>query len=55
MHPLATFNWGGIVEFFPALFVGLYYTLLVSVVGIGIGFVIGAFVGLGRISQIIWR
>ena len=52
MHPLATFNWAGVVEFLPALLVGLYYTLLVSVIGIAIGFVIGAFVGLGRISQI---
>jgi glutamine transport system permease protein len=52
MHALANFNWAGVVEFLPALAIGLYYTLLVSVIGIAVGFVIGAFVGLGRISQI---
>lgn len=52
MHALANFNWAGVVDFLPALMQGLYYTLLVSVVGIGIGFVIGAFVGLGRITKI---
>ncbi|MGO1539717.1 MAG: amino acid ABC transporter permease [Leucobacter sp.] len=52
MHALANFNWAGVVEFLPALLTGLYYTLLVSIVGIGIGFVIGAFVGLGRITKI---
>lgn len=51
MHAIATFNWAGVIEFLPALLVGLYYTLLVAIAGIGIGFVIGAFVGLGRISQ----
>ena len=52
MHALANFNWAGVVEFLPSLAIGLYYTLLVSVIGIAVGFVIGAFVGLGRISQI---
>ena len=52
MHALANFNWAGVVEFLPALAIGLYYTLLVSVIGIAVGFVIGAFVGLGRISQL---
>lgn len=51
MHALANFNWAGVIEFLPALLTGLYYTLLVSVVGIGIGFVIGAFVGLGRLTR----
>lgn len=51
MHALATFNWAGVIDFLPTLVLGLYYTLLVSVIGIGIGFVIGAFVGLGRISR----
>ncbi|WP_166983596.1 amino acid ABC transporter permease [Paramicrobacterium fandaimingii] len=46
-----SFDWLGVVEFFPILLVGLYYTLLVSVVGLLIGFVLGAIFGLGRISR----
>lgn len=52
MHALATFNWGGVVEFLPALLVGLYYTLLVSIAGLIIGFALGAVVGMGRISTV---
>ncbi|WP_300266134.1 amino acid ABC transporter permease [Microbacterium sp.] len=51
MHPLATFDWPGVIEFLPSLLVGLCYTLLVAIVGIGIGFIIGAFVGLGRLTR----
>lgn len=51
MYVSANFNWGGVVDFLPALGQGLYYTLLVSVVGIAAGFVIGTFVGLGRLSR----
>ena len=51
MEAFANFNWAGVIDFLPALLQGLYYTLLVSVVGIGIGFIIGAFVGLGRITK----
>src|SRR5690606_27507543 len=51
MHVLAKFNWGSVIEFLPALGTGLYYTLLVSVVGIAAGFVLGAFIGLGRLSR----
>ena len=51
MDRLLGFNWAGVVDFLPALFVGLYYTLLISVVGLLIGFVIGAFTGLARISR----
>lgn len=52
MEALTNFDWAGVVEFLPALATGLYYTLLVSVVGIGSGFIIGALVGLGRLSTI---
>lgn len=51
MNIIFDFNWAGVVEFLPRLVEGLYYTLLVSVVGIAIGFVLGAFIGLGRISR----
>ncbi|WP_163527350.1 amino acid ABC transporter permease [Halobacillus ihumii] len=46
------FNFAGVVEFLPQLMTGLYYTLLISVVGLLIGFVLGAIFGLGRISNI---
>lgn len=52
MHAIANFNWAGVVEFLPALALGLYYTLLVSVIGLVIGFALGAVVGIGRISTI---
>jgi len=48
---MATFDWSGVIEFLPQLGKGLYYTLLISVFGIGIGFVLGAIFGLGRISK----
>lgn len=51
MERLLGFNWAGVIEFLPALTAGLYYTLFISVVGLAIGFVLGAFVGLGRISR----
>lgn len=51
MEKFATFNWAGVLDFLPMLGTGLYYTLLVSVVGIAIGFVIGAIAGLGRLSR----
>ena len=51
MDRLLSFNWAGVIDFLPVLFVGLYYTLLISVVGLLIGFVLGAFVGLARISR----
>ncbi|WP_101599141.1 amino acid ABC transporter permease [Brevibacterium sp. Mu109] len=51
MQKLLGFNWAGVIDFVPALMTGLYYTLLISVVGLAIGFVLGAFVGLGRISR----
>ncbi|QKY68646.1 amino acid ABC transporter permease [Lentibacillus sp. CBA3610] len=48
---IGRFNWAGVVEFLPQLFTGLYYTLLISVVGLVIGFVLGGIFGLGRISK----
>ncbi len=51
MDVLLNFNWAGVVDFLPQLGRGLYYTLLVSVVGLLIGFVVGAFVGLARLSR----
>ncbi|MGC0144700.1 amino acid ABC transporter permease [Pseudactinotalea sp. Z1732] len=51
MDAIFGFNWAGVVEFLPALTRGLYYTLLVSVGGLAIGFVLGAIAGLGRLSR----
>lgn len=48
---IGRFNWAGIIDFLPELGTGLYYTLLISVVGLIIGFVLGAIFGLGRISK----
>src|SRR5699024_8449497 len=45
------FHWLGVVDYLPALLQGLYYTLLISVVGLIIGFILGAIFGLGRISR----
>lgn len=58
LHPLyvrgetmvGRFNWVGVTEFFPELMTGLYYTLIISVVGLLFGYVLGAVFGLGRIS-----
>lgn len=44
------FNWVGVTEFLPELMTGLYYTLIISVVGLLFGYVLGAVFGLGRIS-----
>ncbi|WP_085992891.1 amino acid ABC transporter permease [Oceanobacillus senegalensis] len=48
---IGRFNWAGVVEFIPQIMTGLYYTLLISVVGLLIGFILGAIFGLGRISK----
>ena len=45
MSRLAQSNWLGVIDYIPALLQGLYYTLLVSVVGLVIGFVLGAIFG----------
>ncbi|GGK01969.1 glutamine ABC transporter permease [Lentibacillus kapialis] len=48
---IGRFNWAGIIDFLPQLFTGLYYTLLISVIGLLIGFILGAIFGLGRIAH----
>lgn len=51
MNIITDFDWIGVVEYFPELAVGLLYTLLVAVVGLLIGFVLGAIFGLARLSR----
>src|SRR5699024_8986396 len=51
MNIITDFDWAGVVQYFPDLGVGLLYTLLVSVVGLLIGFVLGAVFGLARLSR----
>ena len=51
MNIFTDFDWGGVGRFLPMLMEGLYYTLLISVVGIAIGMVIGIIAGLGRLSR----
>lgn len=51
MHLMGRFNWAGVVDFLPQLATGLYYTLLISVVGLLIGFIIGVIFGLGRLAE----
>lgn len=48
---MGSFNWAGVIDFLPQLGKGLYYTLLISVFGIGIGFILGGIFGLARISK----
>jgi glutamine transport system permease protein len=48
---IGRFDWAGVIDFWPELMTGLYYTLLISVVGLVIGFILGAIFGLGRISK----
>ncbi|MFC4023598.1 amino acid ABC transporter permease [Oceanobacillus longus] len=45
------FDWVGVIEFLPQLGTGLYYTLLISVIGLLIGFVLGGIFGFGRIAK----
>ena len=45
------FNFSRVIDFLPQLGTGLYYTLLISIVGLLIGFILGAIFGLGRISN----
>src|SRR5690625_136856 len=48
---MSNFDWSGIIDFLPQLMTGLYYTLLISILGLIIGFALGALFGLGRVSQ----
>lgn len=48
---IGRFDWLGVVEFLPQVVTGLYYTLLISVLGLLIGFALGAIFGLGRIAK----
>ncbi|HCG55054.1 MAG: amino acid ABC transporter permease [Microbacterium gubbeenense] len=51
MNIITDFRWAGVIEFLPQLWIGLLYTLLVSVVGLVIGFALGAVFGLFRLSR----
>lgn len=48
---IGRFDWTGVIEFLPEIFKGLYYTLLISIIGLIIGFALGALFGLGRVSK----
>lgn len=48
---IGQFDWLGIIEFLPQLLTGLYYTLLISIIGLLIGFGLGALFGIGRVSK----
>src|SRR5699024_8294518 len=48
---IGRFDWAGVLDFLPELKTGLYYTLLISIVGLLIGFFLGAIFGLGRVSK----
>lgn len=48
---MSTFNWSGVFDYMPELGKGLYYTLLISILGIAIGFILGVLFGMGRISK----
>lgn len=51
LERFSRFNWASVIDFLPNLGTGLYYTLLISVVGLLIGFILGGIFGLGRISK----
>src|SRR5690625_445177 len=51
MSRLLQFDWLGAVDYIPALLQRLYYTLLISLIGLIIGFILGAIFALGRISR----
>lgn len=48
---IGRFDWSGVIEFMPQLMTGLYYTLLISIIGLLIGFALGIIFGLGRVSK----
>src|SRR5699024_919629 len=51
MNMFGRFDWAGVIDFLPQLMTGLYYTLLISVFGLLIGFILGAIFGLGRVAK----
>lgn len=48
---IGRFDWAGVGKFLPDLVTGLYYTLLISIVGLLIGFALGALFGIGRVAK----
>lgn len=54
MEPSFEFNWEATINSIPHLLPGIPYTLLISFGGLAIGFFIGIFFGLLRISPLRW-
>lgn len=54
MEPSFDFNWAATINSIPHLLPGIPYTLLISFGGLAIGFFIGIFFGLLRISPLRW-
>ncbi|KPQ26765.1 MULTISPECIES: amino acid ABC transporter permease [unclassified Halomonas] len=54
MEPSFEFNWAATINSIPHLLPGIPYTLLISFGGLAIGFFIGIFFGLLRISPFRW-
>lgn len=54
MEPSFDFNWAATINSIPHLLPGIPYTLLISFGGLAIGFFIGIFFGLLRISPFRW-
>ncbi|KPQ25833.1 MAG: glutamine transport system permease protein [Halomonas sp. HL-48] len=54
MDPSFEFNWEATINSIPHLLPGIPYTLLISFGGLAIGFFIGIFFGLLRISPLRW-
>nr|WP_300307713.1 amino acid ABC transporter permease [Halomonas sp.] len=54
MNSNFTFDWSAALSSIPHLLTGIPYTLLISIVGLAIGFFIGIFFGLLRISPSRW-
>ncbi|MFA1822951.1 amino acid ABC transporter permease [Virgibacillus oceani] len=48
---IGRFDWAGVIDFLPQLMTGLYYTLLISVLGLLFGFILGAIFGFGRVAN----
>lgn len=46
-----TLDWGFAIDAFPLLLEGVKYTILIALIGILLGFVLGAVAGIGRLSK----